>query len=227
MVSVEVGIVLFVGWAVSDIGSQGVGSSYDYDFCVSNNFNWGDFIVFIGVYNFIFNNSDNFVFIGCELCNNGGIQACIEDVSGGYVGFMICESSVLGVKMVVVYFNFISLLRWEICIIDNGLRVFNIFFVFFFYWLRFVWQNDYIWVFYCILDNGSWIFFYQVYLFMQFCVEMGLAVFIIDLNGQVQVIFSQVQWQFNVGGNSLAFFNDGVVVVQLEEWEASVFFNLV
>ncbi len=225
MVSVEAGTALPAGWAASDIGSQGAGSSYDYDPCASNNPNRGDFTVSTGAYNLIPNNSDNLAFIGRELCNNGGIQARIEDVSGGYAGLMIRESSAPGAKMVAVYSNLTSLLRREIRTTDNGPRASNTSFAPFPYWLRLVRQNDYIRAFYRTSDNGSWTLFHQAYLPMQPCVEMGLAVFTTDPNGQAQATFSQVQWQSNVGGNSLALFNDGAAAAQPEEREASVFPN--
>jgi hypothetical protein len=225
MVSVEAGTALPAGWAASDIGDQGAGSDYAYDPCARKNPHRGDFTVSTGAYNLIPSNSDNLAFIGRELCNNGGIQARIEDVSGGYAGLMIRESSAPGAKMVAVYSNLTSLLRREIRTTDNGPRASNTSFVPFPYWLRLVRQNDYIRAFYRTSDNGSWTLFHQAYLPMQPCVEMGLAVFTTDPNGQAQATFSQVQWRSNVGGNSLALFNDGAAAPQPEEREASVFPN--
>ncbi|KGE86601.1 hypothetical protein IX84_20855 [Phaeodactylibacter xiamenensis] len=225
MVSVEPGTALPSGWAASNIGDQGAGSDYAYAPCARKNPNRGDFTVSTGAYNLIPSNSDNLAFIGRELCNNGGIQARIEDVSGGYAGLMIRESSAPGAKMVAVYSNLTSLLRREIRTADNGPRASNTSFAPFPYWLRLVRQNDYIRAFYRTSDNGSWTLFHQAYLPMQPCVEMGLAVFTTDPNGQAQATFSRVQWQSNVGGNSLALFNDGAAAAQPEEREASVFPN--
>ncbi|WP_425421181.1 T9SS type A sorting domain-containing protein [Phaeodactylibacter xiamenensis] len=224
-VTVEAGTALPPGWAASDIGDQGAGSGYAYDPCARKNPNRGDFTVSTGAYNLIPNNSDNLAFIGRELCNNGGIQARIEDVSGGYAGLMIRESSAPGAKMVAVYSNLTSLLRREIRTIDDGPRASNTSFAPFPYWLRLVRQNDYIRAFYRTSDNGSWTLFHQAYLPMQPCVEMGLAVFTTDPNGQAQATFSRVQWQSNAGGNSLALFNEGAAAAQPEEREASVFPN--
>jgi hypothetical protein len=222
---VEAGTALPPGWAASDIGDQGAGSSYDYDPCASNNPNRGDFTVSTGAYNLIPNNSDNLAFIGRELCNNGGIQARIGDVSGGYAGLMIRESSAPGAKMVAVYSNLTSLLRREIRTTDNGPGASATHFAPFPYWLRLVRQNDYIRAFYRTSDNGSWTLFHQAYLPMQPCVEMGLAVFTTDPNGQAQASFSRVQWRSNAGGNNLALFNEGAAAAQPEEREASVFPN--
>jgi hypothetical protein len=61
---------------------------------------------------------------------------------------------------------------------------------------------------------------------MQECVEMGLAVFTTDPNGQADATFSRVQWQSNVGGsNNLAIFNEGPAATHAEEREISVFPN--
>jgi hypothetical protein len=61
---------------------------------------------------------------------------------------------------------------------------------------------------------------------MQECVEMGLAVFTTDPNGQADATFSRVQWQSNVGGsNNLAIFNEGPIAAHPEEREISVFPN--
>ncbi|WP_425421180.1 right-handed parallel beta-helix repeat-containing protein [Phaeodactylibacter xiamenensis] len=224
-VSVIPGTALPSGWAASDIGDQGAGSDYAYAPCARKNPNRGDFTVSTGAYNLIPSNSDNLAFIGRELCNNGGIQARIEDVSGGYAGLMIRESNAPGAKMVAVYSNLTSLLRREIRTTDNGPRASNTSFAPFHYWLRLVRQNDYIRAFYRTSDNGSWTLFHQAYLPMQPCVEMGLAVFTTDPNGQAQATFSRVQWQSNAGGNSLALFNEGAAAAQPEEREASVFPN--
>jgi regulation of enolase protein 1 (concanavalin A-like superfamily) len=224
-VSVEQGDGLPPGWSANDIGDQGAGSSYAYGPCARNNPNRGDFTISTGGYNLIPNNSDNLAFMGRELCNNGGIQARIEDVNGGYAGLMIRESSAPGAKMVAVYSNLTSLLRREVRTVDNGPRTSGTLFAPFPYWLRLVRQNNYIRAFYRTSDNGSWTLFHQAYLPMKECVEMGLAVFTTDPNGQAEATFSRVQWQSNVGGSSLAIFNEGPIAAQPEERDISVFPN--
>lgn len=227
IVIVEIGIILFFLWIVNDIGDQGDGSSYIYDFCIGDNLDFGDFNINIGGYNFILQDSDNLVFVSVFLCGNGGIQACIENVQGGYVGFMIWESSVLGVKMIVIYFNFINLIWCEIWIEENGVWFLDLLYVLFLYWLRLRCQGDYICVFYCNIDNGDWQLFYQAYLLMDNCVEMGLVVFIIDLNGDVSVFFGMVCYCSQVNVNFLVFDN---LIWEMEIFEllkVIVLFNLV
>lgn len=109
----------------------------------------------------------------------------------------------------------------------NGVRSSGIFFVFFLKWLCLVCQGDYICVFYCNSNSGNWILFYQVYVLMGNCVEMGLVVFIIDFNGDVMVVFSSVNYQ-SQGGQSLFVFNGLVWEVEMfEEVKVSVVLNLV
>ncbi|MCR9098419.1 MAG: right-handed parallel beta-helix repeat-containing protein [bacterium] len=225
-ITVGPGTALPSGWAATDIGSQGDGSDYAYDPCARKNPNRGDFNVSTGAYNLIPNNSDNLAFVGRELCNNGGIQARIEDVNGGYAGLMIRESSAPGAKMVAVYSNLTSLLRRETRTVDNGPRASGTLFAPFPFWLRLMRQGNYIRAFYRTSDNGSWTLFHQAYLPMQECVEMGLAVFTTAPNGQADATFSRVQWQSNVGGsNNLAIFNEGPAATHAEEREISVFPN--
>jgi hypothetical protein len=211
-VSVEVGDALPSGWAATDIGDQGDGSSYSYDPCASNNPNRGDFTISTGGYNLIPQNADNLAFTSRELCNNGGIQARIESISGGYAGLMIRESNAPGSKMVAVYSNLTSLLRRDLRTVENGARSSSLSFASFPYWLRLVRQGDYIRGFYRNSDGGSWQPFYQVYLPMENCVEMGLAVFSTDPNGDATAVFNRVQY--------LSQGNNGLSVPQGMVWEA-------
>ena len=225
MVSVETGTDLPLGWTANDIGNAGAGSSYAYDPCARNNPNQGDFDISTGAFNLIPNTSDNVAFVGRELCNNGGIQARIEDVNGGYAGLMIRESSAPGAKMFAVYSNLTNLLRREIRTIDNGTRTSTSAYASFPYWLRLVRQGNYIRAFYRNTNNGNWTFFHQAYLPMQECVEMGLAVFTTDPNGQANATFSRVSWLSNAGGSNLAAPNEGPTAAPLTQREISVFPN--
>lgn len=224
-ITVDLGDALPPGWTANDIGDQGTGSDYAYDPCARNNPNQGDFTISTGGYNLIPNTSDNLAFAGRELCNNGGIQAHIEDVSGGYAGLMIRESSAPGAKMIAIYSNLTSLLRREIRTVDNGPRSSGTISAPSPYWLRLVRQGNYIRAFYRTADNGSWTLFYQTYLPMQECVEMGLAVFTTTPNGQVNATFSRVQWQSNAGGNNLTAPNGGPISDALTRRDISVFPN--
>jgi hypothetical protein len=203
MVTVEVGTALPPDWSANDIGNQGSGSDYAYDPCVGNNPSNGDFTVSTGGYNLIPQNSDNLAFASVPLCGNGGIQARIENVSGGYAGLMIRESSAPGAKMVAVYSNLSNLLRREIRTVENGQRSSSTSFAAFPKWLRLVRQGNYIQAFYRSSNGGNWTSFYQTYLPMGNCVEMGLAVFTTDPGGDASAVFSKVNYQ-SQGGQSLS-----------------------
>jgi len=202
-VSVEVGSSLPPEWSASDIGDPGDGSGYDYDPCAANNPDQGDFTISTGGYNLIPQNSDNLAFATVPLCGNGGIQARIESVSGGYGGLMIRESSAPGAKMVAVYSNLTNLLRRETRTVTNGPRSSGTFSAAFPKWLRLVRQGDLIRVFYRNSNGGSWILFHQAYVPMDNCVEMGLAVFTTDPGGDASAIFGKVNYQ-SQGGQSLS-----------------------
>jgi regulation of enolase protein 1 (concanavalin A-like superfamily) len=225
MITVETGTATPAGWTANDIGDPGSGSDYAYNPCAGNNPDQGDFTISTGGYNLFPNDSDNLAFLGRELCNNGGIQARIEDVTDGYAGLMIRESSAPGAKMVAVYSNLTNLLRREIRIVDNGARSSSTSFAPSPYWLRLVRQDHYIRAFYRSTDNGSWTLFHQVYLPMQACVEMGLAVFTTDPNGQAEATFGKLAWQSNVGGINLAAPSGATVADALNQRGISVFPN--
>ncbi|MCR9103144.1 MAG: HYR domain-containing protein, partial [bacterium] len=72
------------GWTASDIGTQN--SDYSFDPCVPGP---TDYNISTDGYHLIPNTSDNMAFASLPLCGNGGIQARIEDVEGGYAGLMI------------------------------------------------------------------------------------------------------------------------------------------
>jgi hypothetical protein len=191
-VLVETGDALPGSWEATDIGNPGESSTFSYDPCATDNPVRGEFNVATGGYNLIPNTSDEVAFIGQSLCGNGGIQAEIESVSNGYAGLMIRESNAPGAKMVAVYSNLSSLLRRELRTMDNGPRTSTTSFTPFATWLRLRRQGDYIRAFYRTTDTGNWQLFHQVYLPMGECVEMGLAVFTTDPNGDANAIFSNV-----------------------------------
>jgi subtilisin-like proprotein convertase family protein len=202
-VTITLGDALPPEWSASDIGDPGDGSDYNYDPCAANNPDQGDFTISTGGYNLIPQNSDNLAFATVPLCGNGGIQARIESVSGGYGGLMIRESSAPGAKMVAVYSNATNLLRRETRTVTNGPRTSGTLFAAFPKWLRLVRQGDYIRAFYRNSNGGNWTLFHQAYVPMGNCVEMGLAVFTTDPNGDASAVFSNVNYQ-SQGGQSLS-----------------------
>ncbi|WP_421947779.1 M12 family metallo-peptidase [Phaeodactylibacter xiamenensis] len=202
MVTVEIGTALPPEWTANDIGDQGDGSFYEYDPCINDNPDLGDFTIGTGGYNLIPQDSDNLAFASVPLCGDGGIQARIRDVVGGYAGLMIRESSDPGSKMYAVYSNLTNLLRREIRYTQNGPRSSNTSYASFPEWLRLTRQGDLLRAFYRNSSGGSWVLFHQAYLPMSNCVEMGLAVFSTDPFGNATAVIGEVRYLSQ--GGSLA-----------------------
>jgi hypothetical protein len=192
-VTVAVGNTLPAEWSANDIGNPGSGSDYSFDPCAANG---GGFTITSGGYNLLPNTADEMAFAALPLCGNGGIQARIESVSGGYAGLMIRESSAPGAKMTAIYTNLTNLLRRETRYTTNGARSSGNSFAAFPTMLRLVRQGNYIRGFY--KNSSQWILFHQVYLPMEQCVEMGLAIFTIDPNGQATATFGNVNSTSNL-----------------------------
>lgn len=180
-------------WTATDIGDPGSGNSYSFNPCVAGP---GEISMGTGGYHLVPNNSDNMAFASLPLCNNGGIQARIKSVEGGYAGLMIRERSAPGARMIGIYSNLTSLLRRESRYTENGPNEANTSYASFPSMLRLVRNGDLISGFF---KNGSkWIKFSQVELPMGQCVEMGLAVFSIDPNEEAMATFDKVNYLSNV-----------------------------
>ena len=115
--------------------------------------------------------------------------------------------------MLAVYSNLTNLLRKEIRTVENGQRNSSNFYASFPEWLRLVRQGDLIRAFYRNSNGGSWQLFHQVYLPMDNCVEMGLAVFTTDPSGEATAVFGLVRY-LSQGGALVAPAGNGM------EWEA-------
>jgi hypothetical protein len=57
-------------------------------------------------------------------------------------------------------------------------------------------------------NTGGWILVHQVYLPMNECVEMGMAVFTTDPNGQASATFSRVRYRSNLNNEALVMPDD-------------------
>ncbi|WP_282781043.1 HYR domain-containing protein [Phaeodactylibacter xiamenensis] len=203
-VSVEEGNALPAGWSATNIGDQGDGSDFNYSLCSADSPNNGDLNISTGSYNLLTQNADNLAFANIELCNDGGIQARIESVDGGYAGLMIRESDAPGAKMVAVYSNLTNLIRREIRTTDNGPKSSTLIQAPFPYWLRLQRDGDLIRARYRSSSLYAWQTFYQAYLPMNSCVEMGLAVFTTDPNGSASATFGDIRFRNNLGGINLS-----------------------
>jgi hypothetical protein len=194
-------------WMTTDIGIQN--SDYDFNPCAAGP---TDYNISTDGYNLIPNTSDNMAFASLPLCGNGGIQARIESVTGGYAGLMIRESSAPGAKMTAIYSNLTNLLRRETRYTTNGTRSSGLINAAFPTMLRLVRQGDYIRGFY--KNTGAWTLFHQVYLPMDHCVEMGLAVFSTDPFGTATATFDKVNF---MSGMNLSAPNTGPIADALAD----------
>ncbi|MEQ8703160.1 MAG: HYR domain-containing protein [Phaeodactylibacter sp.] len=195
------------GWTASDIGTQN--SDYSFDPCVAGP---TDYNISTDGYHLLPNTSDNMAFASLPLCGNGGIQARIEDVEGGYAGLMIRESSAPGAKMTAIYSNLTNLLRRETRYTTNGARSSGLINAAFPTMLRLVRQGDWIRGFY--KNSSQWVLFHQVYLPMDECVEMGLAVFSTDPFGTATATFDKVNF---MSGMNLSAPNTGPIADALAD----------
>lgn len=202
-VIVEVGSGLPGDWVATDIGNQGAGSDYISEPCMIDSQSGTDFTITTGGYNLIPQNTDNLAFAKVPLCGDGGIQARIDNIEGGYAGLMIRESSAPGSKMLAVYSNMSSLLRRDVRLTTNAPRVTSNVFAHFPNWLRLVRQGNVIRAFYRMGQGNSWILFQQVYLSMPDCVEMGIAVFSTDSFGEATADFENVRYR-SIGNQGLS-----------------------
>jgi hypothetical protein len=196
-------------WIATDIGDPGSGNSYNFDPCVAGP---AEYTISADGYHLIPNTSDNMAFASLPLCGNGGIQARIESVEGGYAGLMIRESSAPGARMIGIYSNLTSLLRREVRYTDNGQNESNTTYASFPFMLRLVRNGDRINGFY---KNGSkWIKFHQAELPMGDCVEMGLAVFSTNPFGTATATFDKVNF---MSGMNLSAPNTGPIADALSD----------
>jgi hypothetical protein len=197
-------------WVASDIGDQGTGSDYVSDPCMSDSGNGTDFTITTGAYNLIPQNADNLAFAKVPLCGNGGIQARIDNVEGGYAGLIFRESSAPGSKMFAVYSNMSSLLRRDVRLTTNGPRTTSNVFAHYPSWLRIVRQGNLVRAFYRMDQDNSWMLFQQVYLPMPDCMEMGIVVFSTDPFGEAAADFKNVRY--------LSLGNQGLSVPNVTNW---------
>ncbi|MCB0572861.1 MAG: hypothetical protein KDC66_24000, partial [Phaeodactylibacter sp.] len=132
-VTVEIGTGLPEPWIGTDIGSQGGGSSYDYNPCAGET---GAFTITTGANNSL-PTMDNLGFINRQLCGDFTITVRIENVTPtGYAGIVIREDNTPGSRMIGEYSNHSTLLRWEARLVANGPKTFNFFNAPLPYWLR-------------------------------------------------------------------------------------------
>jgi hypothetical protein len=125
------------------------------------------------------------------LCGNSGMQFKVEDVDNGYVGLMMRESGNPGSKMTGVFSNLTSLLRWHTRYQTGGNANSILLYKPFPYWLRLVRQGNWIRGYFSQYGT-NWQLMHQVYLPMNNCIGVGVAVYTTDPNGTAEAVVSHV-----------------------------------
>jgi hypothetical protein len=186
-ITVFEGTALPQPWAGLGIGGQGTGSTYEYSPCslppvytietgAANNSQTGD----------------NLATIAQTLCGDFSIEVKIEAVtSNGWVGLTARESAASGSKMIGMYSNLGSIVRWESRQFNNAPKSINLFQRPFPYWLRLVRQGN-LFIGYYSVNGSSYSIVNIQNIPLGSCLEAGIAAFT-SLPGQTATaVFSNL-----------------------------------
>jgi len=185
--TVLIGTALPAPWVGSDVGNPGLGNNYEYDPCIPP---LGEFTIEAGATN---NNipNDNLAFINQPICGDFQIDAKLESVSNGYGGLLIRENNSPGSKMVGMYSNLSTIVRWESRMMANGPKQINAFNRPFPIWLRLIRQGN--WVFGYISTNGiNYNPVHGSYFPAGACAQIGMSAFNYIPGSTATAIFSNV-----------------------------------
>jgi hypothetical protein len=171
-VTVLKGVALPSPWGAQNIGSAGSGNNYEYDPCLPV----PEYTVDAGSANNS-QTSDNLAFISQNLCGDFNITVKIESItSNGWAGLHARENSATGSRMLGMYSNLGSILRWESRMVTNGAKSINLFSRPFPYWLRLVRQGN-MFIGYYSLNGINYSFANLQMLPLNNCLDIGPAAF--------------------------------------------------
>jgi hypothetical protein len=171
-ITVFEGTALPQPWAGLGIGGQGTGSTYEYSPCslppvytietgAANNSQTGD----------------NLAAIAQTLCGDFSIEVKIEAVTpNGWAGLTARESAAPGSKMIGMYSNLGSIVRWESRQLNNAPKSINLFQRPFPYWLRLVRQGN-LFIGYYSVNGSSYSIVNIQNIPLGSCLEAGIAAF--------------------------------------------------
>lgn len=188
-VYVDVSNALPPQWSTGSIGNSG--NTYAFDPCSKPAPEDGDYTLTSTGRTTPDNNFDNMGYMYQPLCGNSGMQFKVEDVDNGYVGLMMRESGNPGSKMAGVFSNLTSLLRWHTRYQTGGNANSILLYKPFPYWLRLVRQGNWIRGYFSQYGT-NWQLIHQVYLPMNNCIGVGVAVYTTDPNGTAEAVVSHV-----------------------------------
>jgi hypothetical protein len=171
-ITVFEGTALPQPWAGLGIGGQGTGSTYEYSPCSLPPV----YTIETGAANNS-QTADNLAVIAQPLCGDFSIEVKIEAVTtNGWAGLMVRESSAPGSKMVGMYSNLGSIVRWESRQLNNAPKSINLFSRPFPYWLRLVRQGN-LFIGYYSVNGSSYSIVNIQSISLGSCLEVGVAAF--------------------------------------------------
>jgi hypothetical protein len=198
-ITVFEGTALPQPWAGADVGNPSAGNTYEYSPCSQPPV----YTVQAGAAN----NSqtgDNLATIAQTLCGDFSIEVKIEAVTpNGWAGLMVRESSNPGSKMVGMYSNLGSIVRWESRQINNAPKSINLFSRPFPSWLRLVRQGN-LFIGYYSVNGSSYSIVNIQNIPLGSCLEVGVAAFT-TISGQLATaVFSNLAVSGGVVPSSIA-----------------------
>ena len=159
-------------WAGTDVGAPGAGNSFQYSSCSQPPV----YIVQAGAANNS-QTSDNLAAIAQTLCGDFSIEVKIEAITpNGWAGLSARQSNAPGSKMIGMYSNLGSIVRWESRLIDNAPKSINLFSRPFPYWLRLVRQGN-LFIGYYSVNGSSYSIVNLQNIPLGSCLEVGVAAF--------------------------------------------------
>jgi hypothetical protein len=192
-VTVEPGGVIPPPWQTVDVGTGHQSTEYFYNPCdglrgtlniktqAINSFNNGT--------------NDNLATVTRPLCNNGSIQAKLENIDpGGYIGLILRSGESSGAAFVGLFSNLSSLLRWETRYQAGEEKSVTSFFRPFPAYLRLTRSGN--WITGQFSQTGStFSHVHAVYWPQPECLEAGLAAFSIDPGNSISASLSDIRIQ--------------------------------
>jgi PKD repeat protein/pimeloyl-ACP methyl ester carboxylesterase len=174
-------------WSSQDIGNSNNGNEYQYDPCSAP--------PTYAIEASAVNNSqlgDNLATIVQTLCGDFSIEVKIESITpNGWSGLMVRESDIPGSKMIGMYSNLGSIVRWERRHALNAPKQINLFQRPFPYWLRLVRQGNLFIGYYSV--NGSSFSIVNIQSIpMNNCLDVGLAAFTYLAGQTATAVFSHL-----------------------------------
>jgi hypothetical protein len=198
-ITVFEGTALPQPWVRADVGNPDAGNTYQYSPCSQPPV----YTVQAGAANNS-QTADNLAAIAQTLCGDFSIEVKIEAVTpNGWAGLTARESTAPGSKMVGMYSNLGSVLRWESRLMNNAPKSINLFQRPFPYWLRLVRQGN-LFIGYYSINGSSYSIANIQTIPMGSCLEVGVAAFTTMPGQTATAVFSNLTASGGAAPSSIA-----------------------